>query len=669
MVLAATLVMIVSMTFRIPYGGQGAIFVLIVSREDPQATLRSAGSLVFVSGIGAAFVLASALFFIDSPELHFLWNIGAFFIVFYGLSAITNYAAVTAFAILISLAVPLWDRHVPAETNVEAILWVVFGTLIGCVIAALVELVFAEIRPGDHLVGSIAEMLASVEELLPFYLEDRPVDPATERKVTRFAMLGTSRLRRILRRSPYSRHYGEQMGAVVALVGRLVDIAANLTHLSIHVSGDDRQRIRDLGASIARLRSDLLRRRIPSLIEFRHESEASVGVPLLREMEKTVSLIPDVFCGSGSISEYLPSPSGDKRRSTLFVPDALSNPEHFQFALKGCLAASLCYIIYSSIDWPGISTAVTTCLLTGLSTIGASRQKQVLRFAGAIAGGFLIGMGSQIFILPHLDSIAGFTVLFVFVTAVAAWFLTSSPRLSYFGLQIVVAFYLINLQEFAMQTSLSVARDRVVGILLGLLMMWLAFDQLWGAPAGVEMRRTFISTFRLLAQLAREPLPGERRLAIDRSYSLRESISANFDKVRALADGVLFEFGSSRQQDLALRSRIRQWQPQLSTLFVARIALLKYRLQLPGFELPEPVRVAEQAFDDQSAKMLEGMANRIAGEAGAKDNVEDSFERLEQTVHACCSEGPQKLLTVELQTFLALSRSVERVTRSLDKDI
>jgi hypothetical protein len=79
--------------------------------------------------------------------------------------------------------------------------------------------------------------------------------------------------------------------------------------------------------------------------------------------------------------------------------------------------------------------------------------------------------------------------------------------------------------------------------------------------------------------------------------------------------------------------------------------------------------VAEQAFDDQSAKMLEGMANRIAGEAGAKDNVEDSFERLEQTVHACCSEGPQKLLTVELQTFLALSRSVERVTRSLDKDI
>ena len=79
----------------------------------------------------------------------------------------------------------------------------------------------------------------------------------------------------------------------------------------------DRQLIRDLAAHIADIRSHLLRRRVPSLIEFRHESEASVGVPLLREMEKTVSLIPDVFSGSGSISEYLPLPSGDNRRSTV----------------------------------------------------------------------------------------------------------------------------------------------------------------------------------------------------------------------------------------------------------------------------------------------------------------------------------------------------------------
>jgi multidrug resistance protein MdtO len=87
--------------------------------------------------------------------------------------------------------------------------------------------------------------------------------------------------------------------------------------------------------------------------------------------------------------------------------------------MKGCLAASLCYIIYNVIDWPGISTAVTTCLVTALSTIGPSRQKQILRLAGALAGGVLIGMGSQVFILPYVDSIAGFTVLFMLVTGLA----------------------------------------------------------------------------------------------------------------------------------------------------------------------------------------------------------------------------------------------------------
>src|SRR5260370_39931178 len=115
-------------------------------------------------------------------------------------------------------------------------------------------------------------------------------------------------------------------------------------------------------------------------------------------------------------------------------------------------------------------------------------------------------MGSQIFILPYLDSIAGFTILFVLVTALASWFMTSSPRLSYFGVQIAVAFYLIHLNSFAIEPSLSIARDRVVGILLGLIMMWLVFDQLWGASAVSDMKRAFLSAVRLLAEFAREPI-------------------------------------------------------------------------------------------------------------------------------------------------------------------
>src|SRR5581483_5788096 len=98
-----------------------------------------------------------------------------------------------------------------------------------------------------------------------------------------------------------------------------------------------------------------------------------------------------------------------------------------------------------------------TCLLTALSTIGSSRQKQLLRICGAGFGGFVLGMGSQIFVLPYLDSIGGFTILFVCVTALASWVATSSSRLSYLGLQIALAFYLVNLEEFAERTSIAVA--------------------------------------------------------------------------------------------------------------------------------------------------------------------------------------------------------------------
>jgi len=669
MVIAATLVMVICMTFRVRYAFQGAVYALIISRENLRVTLQSAGIALLVTGFAVAYLLISAWFVISVTVLHFFWIIVSFFVAFYAFSIMTNYGAAAIFAFTIALGVPLWDRHLSAETGVEDTLRVVLAALIGVVFTAAIELAFARTKPRDDIVLPIAERLAAVESLLARYAEGGPVDHATEKKVFRLAVLGTSTLRRILRRSDYSLHYRSQMSGVAGLVGGLVDVAATLTQFRFEPSGTDQKQLRNLAASVASIRTDLMNRRIPGPIQFNPNDQPSRGVPLLREMEKIVTLIPQAFAGSRSMDEYL-QPADDIPRSKLFAPDALTNPEHLKFALKGCLAASLCYIIYNSIAWPGISTAVTTCLLTGLSTIGASRQKGILRFAGALVGGFLVGMGSQIFILPYLDSIAGFTVLFILVTFFSSWFMTSSPRLSYFGLQAALAFYLINLQGYAMERSLSIARDRVVGILLGLFMMSLVFDRLWGSRAAVEMKRAFISGLRLLAQYAKEPLSKDLKVAIERSYSLRETINSNFDQVRSLADAVLFEFSSSRRQDLALRSRIRKWQPQLRALFLIRIALWKYRAQLPGFELPPPVRLAQQEFDDRSAKILDGMADRLETKSSLeKDNFEVSFESLEQTIRNCCSEGPQELLSAELQAFLALSRSIESVTMSLSKEI
>jgi multidrug resistance protein MdtO len=571
---------------------------------------------------------------------------------------------------LIVMTASLWDEHISGEQRLEATLWAVFALAIGNAIAVVIELLFEATRPGSDLLRSIADRLTSVEATLVRYETDVTVDQVTANKVKRLAMLGTSRLRRTLRTSNYPRDYSEQMGAVIALVGRLVDIAASLTHIGVRVGSDDRERIRALATSIGSIRADLLSGKPPNEIELSDAGEHLGGIPLLREMEKTVLLIPVVFSSVGSLSDLGLPPSDDKQPPTFLAPDAFSNLDHLKFGLRGGLAASICYIIYNAIAWPGISTAVTTCLLTALSTVGFSRQKQILRFSGAVVGGFVFGIGAQVLILPYLDSITGFTVLFVAVSTVAAWFATSSPRLSYFGVQIIVAFYLINLQEFKEQISLGVARDRVVGILLGLGAMWLLFDQVWGTLASVEMKQVFASNLRWLAEFERQPLSEERKVAIERSYFLRETINTNFEKVRSLADAVLFESGPCRHQDLALRSQIRKWQPQLRMLFLIRITLFKYRLQLTGFELPAAVRASQLEFDSRLTAVLDRIADRMEGQTRAEDHdLTDAFERLEKEVRTCSSEGLQRSTAIGLKTFLALSRTAETLVMSLDKEI
>jgi len=572
--------------------------------------------------------------------------------------------------LVISIAVTIWERHVSAETNVEDTLRLLLVALIAVVVTTGVELAFGRIRPGDDIVVPVADRLAAIHSVLICYAERGSVDQATEEKVIRLGLLGTSTLRRALQRSDYSPQYRAQMSAVVALVGTLVDTTTALTQLSFEPSSIDREHLRNLALAVASIRSDLMYRRIPGSIQVNTEEEPH-RVPLLRQMENTVALIPQAFAGSRSIDEYQ-APSEQMPRSKLFASDAFANPEHFRFALRGCFAVSACYVIYNAIDWPGMAVPVMlTCFLTAVSTVGVSRQRQALRFAGFVVGGLLIGMNAQVFILPYVDSIAGFTVFFMLVTALAAWFMTSSPRLSFFGLQLGAVFFVINInQKFARETSLSVARDRVAGVFLGLLMMWLIFDQLWGASASVEMRKVFISTLRLLAQFAREPVSADIRTAIHRTSALRDTINTKFDNVRSLADGVLLEFGPSRRHDLALRDRIRRWQPQLRALFIMRGASLKYRLQLPGFILPDAVIGSLQAYDERSAQMLENIADRMEGKTPqAGPASADSFALLEQTLELCRTDESRLLLSEHGATFVPLLRQIDRLTTRLANQI
>jgi multidrug resistance protein MdtO len=198
--------------------------------------------------------------------------------------------------------------------------------------------------------------------------------------------------------------------------------------------------------------------------------------------------------------------------------------------------------------------------------------------------------------------------------------------------------------------------------------MWLVFDQLWGSPAGVQMRKTYISNLRLLARFASEPVSKDLRVALEQSYSLRETINSNFDKVRGLADAVLFEFGPSREQDLTWRKRIRDWQPNLRMIFIARLVLWKYRAGLPGFELSEAIQPAQEEFDERLANALEEMADRTEGnESIQKQDLSKAYAQLEQAARG--SPKTQNQFSPQIESFLLLSRRIALLADSLEKEI
>ena len=172
---------------------------------------------------------------------------------------------------------------------------------------------------------------------------------------------------------------------------------------------------------------------------------------------------------------------------SLLVPDALTNPAHVHFALKVTFAAMFCYIVYEAIDWTGIHTAFITCTFIALESTEATLYKGTLRIAGCVLGGAL-GLFTIVFLMPHMETIASLIVVVAFASAVAAWVATGSERISYAGLQIAFAFFYSVFQGYAPDTDLDNVRDRVVGILFGLIVTGLVFKYIWPESASQPSR-------------------------------------------------------------------------------------------------------------------------------------------------------------------------------------
>jgi len=195
-----------------------------------------------------------------------------------------------------------------------------------------------------------------------------------------------------------------------------------------------------------------------------------------------------LFLPAEESAAHSPKPKGsDPDKRGLFVSDAFTNPAHAQFALKVTFAGMFCYIVYMAIDWSGIHTALITCTFIALESTEATLYKGTLRIVGCVIGGAL-GLFTIVFLMPHMETIASLVVVVACASAIAAWVAAGSERISYAGLQIAFAFFYSVFQGYAPDTDLDNVRNRVVGILFGLIVTGLVFQYIWPERAHIEAR-------------------------------------------------------------------------------------------------------------------------------------------------------------------------------------
>ena len=215
-----------------------------------------------------------------------------------------------------------------------------------------------------------------------------------------------------------------------------------------------------------------------------------------------------------------------KKATGFFLPDAFSNPEHVQYALKTTTAAIFCYMLYQILDWPGIHTSFITCYIVALGTAAETIEKLTLRILGCLVG-TAAGYAAILFVLPDLTSI-GALMAVVFAGALAAgWVAAGSPRIAYAGFQIAFAFFLCVVQGPSPAFDLSVARDRVIGILVGNLVSFVIFTQVWPVSVSRRVDPGFATLLRQLAAMLRASAPAARRALAGQALTMRQALDGD----------------------------------------------------------------------------------------------------------------------------------------------
>ena len=480
--LSCAVLIVLFMTLHIPFLAVALIVVFYVSQ--PNVLMIKLVSVVFVVTVSVALggVLLIIKWTYDYPLIRLVASVILFFCAIYLMRVLGKLGLaffVVALAVIYAQTFPSMTSQ--SEILVRLLLWLWMAINTAILVTLLVNACFQQAFPGYQFKARLVVMLRQTARRLSQPDDGTPPPTVTE-IAGQFNQL-RSLYQQAARATP-------EIAASPQAWQSLMAAALSCSHLTALLQpGDDHPDARRRIASQLNALADNLPAAadVQPLIVPRDGANSAI----LQEIAEVLARL--------ARGETIPLPQGEVEKAPLLLPDAWSNPAYLHFALKTLLATLLCYVFYTAADWQGIHTIMLSCVIVAQPGLGATMQKTWLRIGGALLA-TLIALLLIVFVQPWTDSLSGLLAMTLPVFALAAWIAAGSERIAYAGIQIGFTFALAFLSWFGPLSNLTELRDRVIGILLGVLVSSIVHLYLWPDSEAPQLKARLAQLYRQLAQ-------------------------------------------------------------------------------------------------------------------------------------------------------------------------
>lgn len=480
--LSCAVLIVLFMTLHIPFLAVALIVVFYVSQ--PNVLMIKLVSVVFVVTVSVALggVLLIIKWTYDYPLIRLVASVILFFCAIYLMRVLGKLGLaffVVALAVIYAQTFPSMTSQSEILVRLLLWLWVAINTAI--LVTLLVNACFQQAFPGYQFKARLVVMLRQTARRLSQPDDGTPPPTVTE-IAGQFNQL-RSLYQQAARATP-------EIAASPQAWQSLMAAALSCSHLTALLQpGDDHPDARRRIASQLNALADNLpaAAEVQPLVVPRDGANSAI----LQEIAAVLARL--------ARGETIPLPQGEVEKAPLLLPDAWSNPAYLHFALKTLLATLLCYVFYTAADWQGIHTIMLSCVIVAQPGLGATMQKTWLRIGGALLA-TLIALLLIVFVQPWTDSLSGLLAMTLPVFALAAWIAAGSERIAYAGIQIGFTFALAFLSWFGPLSNLTELRDRVIGILLGVLISSIVHLYLWPDSEAPQLKARLAQLYRQLAQ-------------------------------------------------------------------------------------------------------------------------------------------------------------------------